>query len=291
MACRSPTSTSVCPTWWPGRRGSSERREARRRVVDRHGRSARHRRHRRSSRSRARRASGSPARRRSARTQVSSPDMGRELGVLATNDKEALYALEPDCIVHTAMVDDRIFEAIADLTEMVERGINVVSSGPVLLCYPQGLGLDELRRRDRRRRGEDRRQPARQRHRPRVGQRRAAAGADLALAADRPGAGQRDRRLLDVLPARGDERHLRLRQADGPRGDALAAGDPHHRVGSRRTPDRGGSRPRARRRARGDRRAGARRPRPRAPPASTSPRAPWAPSASRSSARSTACRG
>jgi hypothetical protein len=70
--------------------------------------------------------------------------LGRELGVLATNDKEALYALEPDCIVHTAMVDDRIFEAIADLTEMVERGINVVSSGPVLLCYPQGLGLDEL---------------------------------------------------------------------------------------------------------------------------------------------------
>ena len=42
------------------------------------------------------------------------------------------------------MVDDRIFEAIADLTEMVRRGINVVSSGPVLLCYPNGLGLDEL---------------------------------------------------------------------------------------------------------------------------------------------------
>ena len=70
--------------------------------------------------------------------------MGCELGVLATNDKEALYALEPDCIVHTAMVDDRIFEAIADLTEMVERGINVVSSGPVLLCYPKGLGLDDF---------------------------------------------------------------------------------------------------------------------------------------------------
>ena len=70
--------------------------------------------------------------------------LGRELGVLATDDKEALYALEPDCIVHTAMVDDRIFEAIADLTEMVQRGINVVSSGPVLLCYPQGLGLDDF---------------------------------------------------------------------------------------------------------------------------------------------------
>jgi hypothetical protein len=70
--------------------------------------------------------------------------LDRDLGVLATNDKEALFALEPDCIVHTAMVDDRIFEAMDDLTEMVERGINVVSSGPVLLCYPQGLGLDEI---------------------------------------------------------------------------------------------------------------------------------------------------
>ena len=70
--------------------------------------------------------------------------LGRDLGVLATDDKEALYALEPDCIVHTAMVDDRIFEAIADLTEMLERGINVVSSGPVLLCYPTGLGLDQF---------------------------------------------------------------------------------------------------------------------------------------------------
>jgi hypothetical protein len=70
--------------------------------------------------------------------------LGRELGVTATSDKEALFALEPDCIVHTAMVDDRIFEAIADLTEMIERGINVVSSGPVLLCYPEALGLDEF---------------------------------------------------------------------------------------------------------------------------------------------------
>ena len=70
--------------------------------------------------------------------------LGRDLGVRATDDKEALYALEPDCVVHTAMTDDRLFEAIADLTEIVERGINVVSSGPVLLCFPGGLGLDDL---------------------------------------------------------------------------------------------------------------------------------------------------
>lgn len=69
--------------------------------------------------------------------------LDRDLGVLATSDKEALYALAPDCIVHTAMTDDRLFDAMEDLIGFLERGINVVSSGPVLLCYPAGLGLDE----------------------------------------------------------------------------------------------------------------------------------------------------
>ena len=68
--------------------------------------------------------------------------LDRDLGVLATNDKQALFALQPDCIVHTAMVDDRIFEALEDLIEFLEHGINVVSSGPVLLCFPEQLGLD-----------------------------------------------------------------------------------------------------------------------------------------------------
>jgi 2,4-diaminopentanoate dehydrogenase len=65
--------------------------------------------------------------------------LGRELGVAATNDKEALLALEPDCIVHTAMTDDRVFEAIDDLVMFLERGVNVVSSGPVVLQFPHGI--------------------------------------------------------------------------------------------------------------------------------------------------------
>jgi hypothetical protein len=69
--------------------------------------------------------------------------LGRDLGVLATDDKEALFALRPDAIVHTAMTDDRTFEAIEDLIEFAEHGINVVSSGPVLLTFPDGLGLDD----------------------------------------------------------------------------------------------------------------------------------------------------
>ena len=66
------------------------------------------------------------------------------IGVAATTDKQALIDLAPDCIVHAAMADDRIFECIDDLTDFVTAGINVVSSGPVLLCFPQGLGLDEI---------------------------------------------------------------------------------------------------------------------------------------------------
>ncbi|MCW2794292.1 MAG: dihydrodipicolinate reductase [Nocardioides sp.] len=65
--------------------------------------------------------------------------LGRELGVLATTDRDALIALRPDAILHTAMADDRVFECIDDLFGFVEAGINVVSSGPVLLQWPEKI--------------------------------------------------------------------------------------------------------------------------------------------------------
>ncbi|NYG58955.1 4-hydroxy-tetrahydrodipicolinate reductase [Nocardioides daedukensis] len=74
--------------------------------------------------------------------------LGRELGVTATNDRDALLALKPDAIIHTAMTDDRIFESIEDLKSFLNAGVNVVSSGPVLLQYPYGVlwedGLREV---------------------------------------------------------------------------------------------------------------------------------------------------
>ncbi|MEU2001509.1 diacylglycerol kinase [Rhodococcus sp. NPDC019627] len=70
--------------------------------------------------------------------------LDRELGVRATDDKAALLALKPDCIVHTAMTDDRIFEAVEELISFLEAGVNVVSSGPVLLQYPIGVVPAEL---------------------------------------------------------------------------------------------------------------------------------------------------
>jgi 2,4-diaminopentanoate dehydrogenase len=62
--------------------------------------------------------------------------LGKTLGVAATSDTDALLALRPDCIVHTAMADDRLGEALADLERFLSAGINVVSSGPVFLQFP-----------------------------------------------------------------------------------------------------------------------------------------------------------
>jgi 4-hydroxy-tetrahydrodipicolinate reductase len=64
---------------------------------------------------------------------------GREMGVAATDDADALLALQPDCVVHTAWADDRLFEALDDLARLLRAGINVVSSSPVFLQFPEGV--------------------------------------------------------------------------------------------------------------------------------------------------------
>jgi 4-hydroxy-tetrahydrodipicolinate reductase len=68
----------------------------------------------------------------------------RDLGVLASTDRDAVLATQPDCIVHCAMADDRVFECLEDLFGFVEAGINVVSSGPVLLQWPEKILPDEM---------------------------------------------------------------------------------------------------------------------------------------------------
>ncbi|MFP5220365.1 MAG: diacylglycerol kinase [Actinomycetes bacterium] len=70
--------------------------------------------------------------------------LGRSLGVAATDDADALLALESDCIVHTAIADDRLFEALEDLQRFLRAGIDVLSSGPVFLQYPYGVVPDEM---------------------------------------------------------------------------------------------------------------------------------------------------
>jgi 4-hydroxy-tetrahydrodipicolinate reductase len=65
--------------------------------------------------------------------------LGREIGISATTDADALLAMKPDCIVNTAMADHRLGEAIEDLIKFLKAGINVVASGPVFLQYPYGV--------------------------------------------------------------------------------------------------------------------------------------------------------
>ncbi|WP_330183821.1 diacylglycerol kinase [Nocardia sp. NBC_01503] len=69
--------------------------------------------------------------------------LDHEIGVTATTDAQALIALKPDCIVHTAMADDRLMEAVEDLKMFLRAGINVVSSSPVFLQFPYGTLPDE----------------------------------------------------------------------------------------------------------------------------------------------------
>jgi len=70
--------------------------------------------------------------------------LGRSLGVPATGDADSLIALRPDCVVYTAMADDRLAEAVEDLTRFLRAGINVVSSSPVFLQFPDGVIPDEM---------------------------------------------------------------------------------------------------------------------------------------------------
>ncbi|WP_067718639.1 NAD(P)H-dependent amine dehydrogenase family protein [Nocardia yamanashiensis] len=66
-----------------------------------------------------------------------------ETGVKASTDADALIALRPDCILHTAMADDRLMESVEDLKRFLRAGINVVSSSPVFLQFPYGVLPDE----------------------------------------------------------------------------------------------------------------------------------------------------
>jgi 4-hydroxy-tetrahydrodipicolinate reductase len=70
--------------------------------------------------------------------------LGRRLGVAATTDRKAVVALRPDCVVHTAMADHRLGEALDDLAWLLGNGINVVSSGPVFLQFPEGVVPDDM---------------------------------------------------------------------------------------------------------------------------------------------------
>jgi 4-hydroxy-tetrahydrodipicolinate reductase len=58
------------------------------------------------------------------------------IGLAATDDTDALLALDADCVCYTATADLRPGEAIADMARILASGKNVVSSSVVPLVYP-----------------------------------------------------------------------------------------------------------------------------------------------------------
>jgi 4-hydroxy-tetrahydrodipicolinate reductase len=65
---------------------------------------------------------------------------GPPLGVLATQDAEALLDLDVDCICYTASSDLRPDGVIDDITRMLASGKNVVNTSYVPLLFPKAAG-------------------------------------------------------------------------------------------------------------------------------------------------------
>jgi len=57
-------------------------------------------------------------------------------GVTATDDVDALVALEADCVVYMSQAETRPHEAIAELAAFLRAGTNVVATSLVWLVYP-----------------------------------------------------------------------------------------------------------------------------------------------------------
>ncbi|QLL05654.1 dihydrodipicolinate reductase [Mycobacterium vicinigordonae] len=60
----------------------------------------------------------------------------RPSGVTATDDAEALIALQPDCVVYAASGPERDGGAVPDYLRLLHAGINVVSTTSTGLIYP-----------------------------------------------------------------------------------------------------------------------------------------------------------
>jgi len=64
------------------------------------------------------------------------------VGVAATDDADALLALDADCVCYTATADRRPFEAVEDIARILASGKNVVSCSVVGLVHPTSLQAD-----------------------------------------------------------------------------------------------------------------------------------------------------
>ncbi|ANI41812.1 NAD(P)H-dependent amine dehydrogenase family protein [Mycolicibacterium vaccae] len=65
-------------------------------------------------------------------------------GVVATTDLDAVLATQPECVVYTALADNRLPDALEDYRRILAAGVNVVGSSAVFLQHPWQVLPDEL---------------------------------------------------------------------------------------------------------------------------------------------------
>ncbi|MEZ0363859.1 diacylglycerol kinase [Mycobacterium sp. pUA109] len=65
-------------------------------------------------------------------------------GITATTDLAEVLATRPQCVVYTAMADNRLPEALEDFRRLLAAGVNVVGSSAVFLQYPWQVLPPEL---------------------------------------------------------------------------------------------------------------------------------------------------
>jgi len=70
---------------------------------------------------------------------------GEPIGLAATNDADALIALEPDCVIYAASGPERDALAIPDYITLLEAGINVVTTSTTRLVNPRAYEPAEWR--------------------------------------------------------------------------------------------------------------------------------------------------
>ena len=68
------------------------------------------------------------------------------VGVSATNDVDALLALNPDCICYTASGEVRPAETVDDFCRLLAAGVDVVTTSLAGLLYPDAYDIDDVDR-------------------------------------------------------------------------------------------------------------------------------------------------
>ena len=62
--------------------------------------------------------------------------LSKPTGIVATNDKDALLALDADCVCYMAIGETRVYEALDDWLAILSSGKNVANTATVSMVYP-----------------------------------------------------------------------------------------------------------------------------------------------------------